>query len=440
MVMEFLTGEDLSTRLARDKRLDVGTALVVASQVLRGLGKAHAAGVVHRDLKPANIFLLTREDGTILVKVLDFGISKLLSDEQEQPQGPAGSKLTRMGSVIGTPQYMSPEQAQGLPTVDHRADVWAFGAVFYECLAGRTAFEEGATYEQTIIRIVTTRPPQLADVAPWVPAPLAAAVHRALEPDLGARFADCAAFLRAVQEAMPQLSPDGSGRLPSFGGDSNPGMLGQNPANLGTLPSASGSGRQVVTPATGGPMTAREALSSTMAADSISGLLASRPATITGNGVMVRAPGSTLASGEGDDPVDIPGVGRGKKSSMMMVGVVFAVATIGGLAIGGIAVMKNKSEATSVAPHGLVAVAQPPVELAAVAPVNPPPLIAPPPSAEPAPAPAPSTKPVAAIAASPKPAPAAPKAGAARPAGAPAARAEPASGGAFGGVKVSDDY
>ena len=203
MVMEFLTGEDLSGRLTRVTRLDTETAVTIGTQAARALAKAHAAGVVHRDLKPANIFLLEREDGGTHIKVLDFGISKLTAadDKRTNLQSDAPKALTRTGVVIGTPQYMSPEQAQGLP-LDHRTDVWSLGAVLYEALAGVSAYPDMPTYEQTIIKIVLERPKPLSEIAPWVPAEIAAVVHAALTHDVGQRIADCGTFARQLTAAL----------------------------------------------------------------------------------------------------------------------------------------------------------------------------------------------------------------------------------------------
>ena len=187
MVMEFLVGEDLGQRVARSGAMPVEEVVEIACQSLRGLFKAHVAGVVHRDLKPANLFLTKREDGSPLVKLVDFGVSKILDDAKGStipPQG-GGGGLTRLGSAIGTPQYMSPEQAQGLATVDHRTDVWSMGAVLHELLCGEPAYKDLPTYEQTIIHIVTNRARPLREVAPWVMAPLAAVVDQMLvhEPE-----------------------------------------------------------------------------------------------------------------------------------------------------------------------------------------------------------------------------------------------------------------
>ncbi len=208
MVMELLQGEDLAQRLVREQRLPVPVALDVALQAARALAKAHAAGVVHRDLKPANLFLSRREDGTLQVKILDFGISKLTRDRgagSGDETARTSPQLTRVGGVIGTPQYMSPEQAQGL-AVDARTDVWSLGSLLFEALAGRSVFEEKATYEQTIIQIVTRRPDALDAVAPWGPAAVARLVGEALTPELDSRLKDCAAFA----DRLARLAGSGS--------------------------------------------------------------------------------------------------------------------------------------------------------------------------------------------------------------------------------------
>ncbi len=164
LVMELLKGEDLSAMLARQKGLPLVTAISLIAQAAQGLSRAHAARIVHRDLKPANIFICTRDDGSSLVKLVDFGIAKLLRDASDKRAG----SLTRMGMVIGTPQYMSPEQAQGLPTVDHRTDVYSLGAVLFETIAGQSPFTEMPTYEQTILQIMMKQAPRLQSVVPGV--------------------------------------------------------------------------------------------------------------------------------------------------------------------------------------------------------------------------------------------------------------------------------
>lgn len=206
MVMEHLTGEDLQTRLERDKRLDVKTGVMIGHQIARGLAKAHAAGVIHRDLKPANVFLTSRDNGQLLVKILDFGVSKLLAEE------PGSARITGSGAPIGTPLYMAPEQAEGKDDIDGRADIWSLGAVLYETFAGVTPFADRGSYHGTIVGILTSRPKLLHDAAPWVPADVANVVDAMLVHDREARLRDADTVTRRLLEAYPAVMPDGTGR------------------------------------------------------------------------------------------------------------------------------------------------------------------------------------------------------------------------------------
>ena len=205
MVMEHLPGEDLQTRLERDKRLDVTTAVMIGHQMARGLEKAHAAGVIHRDLKPANVFLTMRDNGSMLVKLLDFGVSKLLNDA-------GGARITGSGAPNGTPLYMSPEQAEGKDDTDGRADIWSLGAVLYEALAGAPPFADRGSYHGTIVGILTSRAKLLHDAAPWVPVEVAKVVDAMLVHDRDARIKDAAAVTKRLLEAYPTVLPDGTGR------------------------------------------------------------------------------------------------------------------------------------------------------------------------------------------------------------------------------------
>jgi serine/threonine-protein kinase len=200
MVMEYLTGEDLQSRLLRVKRLEPREAARIAQQIARGLAKAHAANIVHRDLKPANVFLVDREDGGVQVKLLDFGISKLLKDKDAGADDTWGGELTEYGIPVGTAQYMSPEQAEADGDVDQRTDVWALGAVLYEMLAGVPAYPPAKNSAQTMIRVMTVKPEPLAHIAPWVPSALATVVDEAMEHDLERRLPDAATFVARLAE------------------------------------------------------------------------------------------------------------------------------------------------------------------------------------------------------------------------------------------------
>lgn len=204
MVMEYLTGEDLQERLERDKKLDVRTTVMIGHQIARALAKAHAAGVVHRDLKPANVYLTKRDNGQMLVKLLDFGVSKLVDV-------PTDARITGQGSPIGTPLYMSPEQAEGKDDVDGRADIWSFGAVLYEALSGDSAFPDRGSYHNTLVGILTTRPKPLRELAPWVPPKLAEVIDGMLVHDRNGRIKDAATVTQRLLEVFPSVHPDGTG-------------------------------------------------------------------------------------------------------------------------------------------------------------------------------------------------------------------------------------
>jgi serine/threonine-protein kinase len=204
MVMEHLTGEDLAERLERDRKIDVRTAVMIGHQMARALAKAHAAGVVHRDLKPANVYLTKRDNGEMLVKLLDFGVSKIVDI-------PADSRITGQGSPIGTPLYMAPEQAEGKDDVDGRADIWSFGAVLYEALSGQSAFMDRGTYHNTLVGILTTRPKPLHAIAPWVPVKLAEVIDAMLVHDRNARIKDAGSVTQRLLDVFPTVHPDGTG-------------------------------------------------------------------------------------------------------------------------------------------------------------------------------------------------------------------------------------
>lgn len=181
IAMELLEGESLAQRLLRVGRLAPGQAAHILTHVGRAIGKAHEAGVVHRDLKPDNIFICHNDDEEV-AKVLDFGIAKSSSGAFGVPTGSA----TRTGAILGTPYYMSPEQAEGTKSVDHRTDVWALGVIAYECLVGQRPFESEAL--GGLLLAICTRPlpvpSQLADV----PAGFDAWFAKACARDLSERF------------------------------------------------------------------------------------------------------------------------------------------------------------------------------------------------------------------------------------------------------------
>jgi serine/threonine protein kinase len=200
MVMEMLAGEDVQQLLHRVGPLSTDAALRVIAQACVGLQKAHVAGIIHRDLKSANLFLARRDQGGVIVKLLDFGIAKVRAD---QFSGASDHGLTRTGAMLGSPLYMSPEQAKGSKDIDHRSDIWSLGVVLYEVLAGSAPNAELTTIGELIIAICAGAPRPIQEVAPWVPAEVAAIVHTAMSPDPAARFASAAAMHAAIAGLLP---------------------------------------------------------------------------------------------------------------------------------------------------------------------------------------------------------------------------------------------
>jgi eukaryotic-like serine/threonine-protein kinase len=185
IVMELLVGESLGQLLAREGRLSLEEAGAILSRVVSAVGAAHEVGIVHRDLKPDNIFLATTPTG-IEVKVLDFGIAKLTATEGavEETGG-----LTNTGAMLGTPHYMSPEQAFGESDIDHRADIWALGVILFRTLSGELP-TKGDNLGQILRSIVTRSIPSLRQALPDAPDDVVELVDRMLCPERAERLSD----------------------------------------------------------------------------------------------------------------------------------------------------------------------------------------------------------------------------------------------------------
>ena len=201
LVMEHLQGEDLRRLVDAVGPLRPSSALRVAAQALEGLERAHAAGIVHRDVTPANVFLARDPGGGVTVKLLDFGIAKIMPVPEAEPL----TVLTATGRLVGSPLYMSPEQTQGSKDLDHRTDLWSLGSVLYYALTGRAPFQHAPTLGRLILEIASGRPPPLRDLAPWVSPQTAALVDRALQTEPSRRWPSAAAMLDEIRT----LCPDG---------------------------------------------------------------------------------------------------------------------------------------------------------------------------------------------------------------------------------------
>jgi serine/threonine-protein kinase len=186
MVMEYLQGTDLAGELRRRGTLVPGELVDYALQACEALAEAHAHGIVHRDIKPANLFLTARPDGTPLIKVLDFGISKATLS--------TNALVTKTDVVMGTVGYMSPEQMKAAKDIDGRTDIWALGVVLYECLTGRRPFE-GESFSAVVLTAGTEPPPPM-DAR--IPRGIQSVVLRCLEKDRRARFPTIASLAAAL--------------------------------------------------------------------------------------------------------------------------------------------------------------------------------------------------------------------------------------------------
>jgi serine/threonine-protein kinase len=224
MVMEYLEGEDLAQVLAARGRLPAAEAVGFLLQACEAIAEAHAQGMVHRDLKPANLFLARRPTGKPMVKVLDFGISKVAPTAKD-------AAITSTTAMMGSPSYMSPEQLLSANTVDARADIWSMGVVLYELLAARLPFA-AETMPELVAMVLQRGPDPLRERAPEVPPALVAIVERCLQKERDARFANVAALARALAPFGPPRSEQSVERVEH--------LLGVEPGPPSTAPLGAG--------------------------------------------------------------------------------------------------------------------------------------------------------------------------------------------------------
>jgi serine/threonine-protein kinase len=324
LVMELLRGSDLAKLVADHGPLAPRLALAIASQAAAGLARAHERGVVHRDIKSANLFLARADDDEVVVKLLDFGIAKLRAPRQ----GAAEHALTRTGAMIGSPLYMSPEQALGEREIDHRADLFSLGVALYEMLAGAAPFHHLASIARLMVAILNEDAPPLATRAPWVDARVAAIVARLLSRDREARF-QSAAELRATL-------------LPLCGGSDRLHASDLAPENV---PAGA---RSLVISTDGGVGAGH---------DATLGPPAATPGVDVGSAPTVADSSPSGASAADSGAVDASGArpaGSRPLRAALGVGVVVAIA-----AVGAVALRSSPPTAASGAPAGLVVAAEP---------------------------------------------------------------------------------
>ena len=196
IVLEFLDGSDLSSRLRESGPMQFDEAVECVLQACEVLAEAHSLGIVHRDLKPANLFAIRRPDGLPWIKVLDFGISKLLTPGD-------GMSMTQSATVMGSPMYMSPEQMESSRNVDPRSDIWALGVTLYELLGGRPPFH-AESFPELVLKIATQPVPPLRMSRPDCPAALEQAILRCLRRNREERFHDVAGLALALLPFAPE--------------------------------------------------------------------------------------------------------------------------------------------------------------------------------------------------------------------------------------------
>jgi serine/threonine-protein kinase len=322
IAMELLRGESLYARVHRAGPIPLIEAVEILAQACRALGRAHAAGIIHRDVKPDNIFLSqSADDDAMVVKVLDFGIAKFAV-------GPNDHGSTRTGAVLGTPLYMSPEQARGLKSIDQRTDLYSLGLVAYTIFTGNLAFSS-ESFGDLLLQICTAPLPSLCANAPWLPASMEGWFQRACAREPANRFGTAQEFADSLRMASALAFPGPAmpGSMQASGGlaaANTPNPAGQtgNPQarSVGTDAAMSRSGGAV----TGGPASATAAASSkgaVVAMAVVFGLLAIAAvvafAAFSRRGAAVGAPPpvvavappppvTTLAPPVGLTPVDKP--------------------------------------------------------------------------------------------------------------------------------------
>jgi serine/threonine protein kinase len=207
LVMELLTGASLDVAVRRtDPKMSVHEFIGIMRDVAVALAAAHRSGVIHRDLKPTNIFLHTDRDRRAVPKILDFGVSKILEEE-------ANTSLTVVGTVLGSPLYMSPEQAMGAAGIDGRTDVFAFGGILFESLTGERAYE-APNFNALIVTIATKQPKSIDAVAPGLAEPLRNLVRDCMVTDKERRIASFDVVAERIEKMLPLLA-ESTASLPS---------------------------------------------------------------------------------------------------------------------------------------------------------------------------------------------------------------------------------
>jgi serine/threonine protein kinase len=328
LVMELLEGETLGRRLERSGRLAPAEAVRVLGQAARALHRAHQLGIVHRDFKPDNIVIYPDDEGHDQVKVLDFGIAKLVGALDEPVSGEDSGELssfTRTGAVLGTPLYMAPEQIRDPAAVDLRADIWAFGVVAYECLAGRPPFK-GASFDQLFEKIQAGLHPAATFVEPTIPRAFDMWFDIACAPDATKRFGSAAIAYRHLAIAL-DVGVVGDPNTSSFSGVSDPFSSGER--RVLVVGGAAGTDESAPTLDAHAAIASGEVLGRTH--DGFSSLQLIRVASIEADAVGARPRSAPPRAAGGDtaapaDPLPLPASRRALRVGTVAVGAIAVIA------------------------------------------------------------------------------------------------------------------
>jgi len=256
MVMEYLDGAGWAQKVQKSGVLSVEDAIDYSLQACEAFAEAHSYGIVHRDLKPANLFLAKRPDGSPLVKVLDFGISKVI--------GGGDHALTKTTTAMGSALYMSPEQMQETRGVDHRTDVYSMGIALFELLAGRQPFY-AETLPQLCAEVLTGVPTPLSAYRPDISADLAARIEKAYERDKNKRYQSIAEFAVALAPFAPERSRATIERLARMGGLAPPARSETSSSGIRVPPATT----PIIITSTSPAVTSPGAMAATAATDEL---------------------------------------------------------------------------------------------------------------------------------------------------------------------------
>ena len=312
LVMELIEGESLESRMRRIGHAELSFVATLVAQLAKGLSQAHAEGLFHRDLKPANVILTRDEDGAMIAKILDFGIAKATRKHVASREGPdhsAPGHETEVGIVLGTPNYMSPEQARGLASLDHRCDVWALATLAYEALTGTLPYD-GETTADLLVNICTVESVPVRTHRPDLPPSADAVFEKAFRRKIGERYQQASELAEALTtlEAEARVSTKKTSIVPAA-----------DPRTRETDP-APESARGVREPA---PVPLLVPASKTLAASARSAAASSQARTAT-EGRSYDAPSAATLQGS---EVDAPPL-KGRTVPLVALALVIAVALV----------------------------------------------------------------------------------------------------------------